>query len=92
MKSACPSIVWQRVRVGCERIYKRIGHFPSELAGSRSYSTNSPARSDTVKGQAKCWLCSFAESKCGWYRGKTYFRPESRNGFGIFCCQRKTIN
>ncbi len=44
MKSAALQGNFQRVRARCERIFAKGRHFPSELAGSRSYSTNSPAR------------------------------------------------
>ena len=72
MKSARLQVIFQRVCGRCEQIYAKTRHFPSELARSRRSfrCAISPARRDTVTRQAKCWLCIYARSKCGWYRGK----------------------
>ena len=84
MKSACYQFVFQRVRGRCERIYEKTEHFPSELAGSRSHATNSPARSDTVIRQAKCWLCRFMQSQNAGGTAENVFPSRILYGFGTF--------
>ena len=58
-------------------------HFPSEPAGSRSLATNSPARSDTVISQAKCWLCILQSQNAGG-TAETVFPSRILVGFGTF--------
>ena len=47
--------------------------------------TNSRARQTPLK-VSKVLALYFAKSKCGWYRGITYFCPDFRKEIGTFYC------
>ncbi len=83
MKSAAFEGIFQRVCVWCEQTFAKGWHFPSELAESRSISTNSSARQTPLKVRQSVGFVF--EPKCGWYRGNfLFFRPNSLLRIGTF--------
>ena len=85
MKSAPFKAFFRESAVGVSRYLQKCGISLRSLPGQSQISTISPARNrHRYKSGKVLALYCFTKSECGWYRGKMFFRPESRNGFGTF--------
>lgn len=65
MKSAKPSAYCRESAVGASGYMSGCGISLRSLRGQSRLSMISPARSDTVTGRTKCWLCVLQSQNAG---------------------------